>query len=433
MFSASEIKNVFDVDTALSGEMSRQIELWTEMYSGNAPWLNEDVCSLRLEQGIVREFANTVLTEMTVNVSDNRLNDIFKGSIRNLNENLQTGLATGAMVIKPLGATAVQFIPQNCFIPVEYDSRGRLLKVIFPDIRQTGENEYHIRLEYHKLSENGLEISNRAFKSNSRNTLGKECRLDTVDDWARLPPYIRYPDMKRQAFGYYRNPVSNTIDGSFVGVSVFDSAIGLIYRADKQFGRLDWEFESGERAVHVDESALNLSDGEIRADHTFKRLYRGLNIDASNGDLFKEFSPIIRQEDFSKGLDEYKRLIEFQTCLAYGDLSNPQTVEKTAQEVKTAKKRKYNMINAIQQNLQDCLEDLCYAFAFYNSMTGSGYEFSCCFKDSILADEETERKQDMQDVSIGAMPLWEYRMKWYGEDEETAKAKVSNSSAEVIE
>ena len=40
---------------------------------------------------------------------------------------------------------------------------------------------------------------------------------------------------------------------------------------------------------------------------------------------------------------------------------------------------------------------------------------------------ETERKQDLQDVSVGAMPLWEYRMKWYGEDEKTAKSKISDN------
>ena len=44
--------------------------------------------------------------------------------------------------------------------------------------------------------------------------------------------------------------------------------------------------------------------------------------------------------------------------------------------------------------------------------------------DSILTDEETERKQDMADVAAGFMHHWEYRMKWYGEDEETAKANV---------
>ena len=51
-------------------------------------------------------------------------------------------------------------------------------------------------------------------------------------------------------------------------------------------------------------------------------------------------------------------------------------------------------------------------------------EFVCKFNDSILTDEESERQQDRQDVSMGAMSLVEYRMKWYNEDENTAKGKV---------
>lgn len=51
-------------------------------------------------------------------------------------------------------------------------------------------------------------------------------------------------------------------------------------------------------------------------------------------------------------------------------------------------------------------------------------EFVCKFNDSILTDEESERQQDRQDVSMGAMSLVEYRMKWYNEDEATAKSKV---------
>lgn len=82
------------------------------------------------------------------------------------------------------------------------------------------------------------------------------------------------------------------------------------------------------------------------------------------------------------------------------------------------------MVGAIQENLKECLEDLVYGLAFYNSMLRSGYEFLCAFHDSILVDEETERQQDRQDVSMGVMSQLEYRMKWYNEDEATAKKNL---------
>ena len=66
--------------------------------------------------------------------------------------------------------------------------------------------------------------------------------------------------------------------------------------------------------------------------------------------------------------------------------------------------------------------------AFYNKMYRSGYELSCKFSDSILTDEESERQQDRQDVSMGVMSHAEYRAKWYGETLEEAEENLPAQS-----
>ncbi len=439
LFPSKTIEKVYKAEMAVSRDLCDKISLWEQMYCGSAPWVDDDaVISLRLEQASAREFANVTLNEMSASVTNEKLDKIFKSAMKDINIKLQKALATGAMIIKPLGTDKVQYVSQSEFIPIKYDVSGRLIKVIFPEIKKISDKEYYIRLEYHSLDyEKGLTITNRAFRSSSYDTLDKEIPLDSVPQWAKLEKEISYPLMKRPAFGYYVNPIDNTVDSSFGGISIFEPGIQLIKRADIQYGRLEWEFESGERAIHVDEIALRPvknADGTFSVPRLNERLFKGLNVQSANGeDFFKEFSPTLRQEDFIAGLNEYKREIEFALGLAYGDLSDPQSVEKTATEIKSSKKRKYNMVSAIQNNLKVCLEDLVYALAFYNSMTTQKYEFVCSFKDSILVDEETERTQDRQDVSMGVMPLWEYRMKWYGEDEQTAKKMTSDSVAQVLE
>lgn len=434
MLKKDDIKKMLDADIAISEQMLGKIEQWGRMLSGNADWVdNDSVFSLRLEQAVAREFANVSLNEMTINITNEGLKGIFDESIKDLNENLQKGLSFGAMIIKPLGKSGVQYVPQNAFIPVEYDARGRLIKVIFPEIKKAGESSFYIRLEYHSLDENGLTIINKAFKSSSRSTLGHPIPLASVKEWADLEERIAFPLMLRPAFGYYRNPIANTIDGSFCGVSIFDCAEKLIKQTDIQFGRLNWEFESGERAIHVDDIVLSLDSRKGGMSRLSKRLYRGLNTQLKAGeDLFKEFSPALREQAIINGLEEYKRNIEFAVGLSYGDISNPQAVEKTATEIKSAKKRKYNTVTAIQNNLQECLSDLCYALAFYNELATSGYEFNCDFKDSILTDEETERRQDKEDLAMGIMRPEEYRAKWYNESIEEAAKKLPQG-AEVLE
>ena len=427
---AKDIQTALNLKVALTQEMLDQIDTWQQCYTGHASWLSENVSSLRLEQSVVREFSNIVLNEMAAKVSVRPLDDLFRLAIRDLNQHLQEGLATGAMVVKPLGGDRVQYVAADAFVPVEYDSRGRLMKVVFPEFKKHGDR-YYTRLEYHDLDPKaGLTITNKAYVSASRGMLGREIPLSHVEEWAALPSITRYPEMKRPAFGYYRNPIANTIDRSHGGVSIFDSALHVFKKADMQFGRLDWEFESGERAVHVDLQALQ-KDGTLPKLN--RRLYRGLDLAAENGtELYKEYSPQLRQADFIAGLDEYKREIEFAVGLAYGDISNPQTVDKTATEIRSAKARKYNTVTAIQANLRDCLEDLVYALAFYNRMTKSGYSFICDFKDSILTDEDTERQRDIQELNLGILRPEEYRAKWHGETLETALQNLPQS-AEVLE
>lgn len=429
MFPLKDIRQALGVKLAITDDMMQSIEMWQKCFAGQAFWLSDSVISLRLEQAITREFANITLNEMTASVSNDKLQKIFETATEDLNSELQSGLATGAMVIKPLGGDKVQYISANAFVPIEFDARHRLVKVIFPEFKKIGDN-YYTRLEYHSLdTEKGLTITNTAYVSASEGQLGREIPLAAVDEWASLPNAVTYPAMLRPAFGYFRTPIKNTIDGSSCGVSVYANDINLIRKIDTQFGRLDWEFESGERAIHVDAAAFkNNSTAKLN-----KRLYRAVDVELGNEELFKDFSPAIRQGDITDGLNTYLRRLEFSVGLAYGDLSDPDTVAKTATEILSAKNRKYNTVSAIQKQLKYCLDDLVYALAFYNSLTTSGYTFVCDFKDSILTDEQTERTQDIQDLSLGILRPWEYRCKWMGETKEQAKKVLSEGNLEVLE
>ncbi len=436
MFGYTTIKAIVGKDITLSDTMINAINDWKKMLNGQADWITDYVKSLRIEEGICREFTDAALAEMDTSISNEKLNKIYQKSILSLNEELQDGLGMGSMIIKPLGPDKAEFVTADNFIPISFDDNKKPVDVGFLTVRRVGESDYYTRFERHYFTDGNLTIENKCYHSQSREDIGMLCSLDSIPEWAGINPGpVIYPGMTQMDFGYYRNPVKNKVDGSACGVSIFEAAIERIQKADIQGARLDWEYESGERAVHVDSRALkqDMNTGRFGMAKLNKRLYRGLNIeDGKDKDLLKEYSPEMRDEAYSRGMEEYKREIEFVVGLAYGDLSNVQYVEKTATEIKVAKIRKYNRVTAIQENLRECLEDFVAGLAFYNGLFTSGYEFNCEFHDSILIDEETERQQDRQDVAMGAMPLWEYRMKWYSEDEATAKSVVG-TPAEVIE
>lgn len=434
MFERTDLKQVLGSEIELTAQMIDAIDLWQNMLTGSAPWTNKTP-SLGLESGICREFADVAINEMQAKVEDNEsLDQIFQTAIRELNENLQDGLALGSLIIKPLLGGRVEYVTADSFIPIRFDN-GRPVDCVFIERKQINENKFYHRLERHTLTPAGLTITNKAYQSTSSTRIGTQVPLDAVEVWAGLPDEISYPGMDKIDFGYYRNPLKNRIDGSQCGVSVYSgTAVDRIKDADVQAARLDWEYESGERAIHVDERALKTSlNGKKSVAKSHERLYRGLNIDQKNDDLFKEYSPVMRDDSYRHGLESALRRVEFSVGLAYGDLSDAQYVEKTATEIKAAKQRKYNRVAAIQENLRACLKDLVDALAFYNSSYTTIYSLSCSFNDSILTDEEAERNQDRQDVSMGVMRLEEYRAKWYGEDVETALANLPEQAGAVLD
>lgn len=437
MFGYTTFKNIVGRDIALSETMIDAINEWKQMLDGEADWTGDQVESLGIEKGICREFADIVLVEMETSLSNERLDRIYQKGISSLNENLQHGLGLGSFILKPLGGEIAEFVTADKFVPISFSDDGKPNDVGFLTVKRVGESDYYTRFERHYFVNGNLTIENRCYHSQSASDIGTSCSLESVPEWENINPGpVTYPGMNQMTFGYYRNPIKNLVDGSACGVSIFEDAKGRIRRADTQAARFDWEFESGERAIHVDDRALKKDSrtGRFGMAKLNKRLYRGLNLeDGKDKELLREYSPEMRDEAYKRGLEEYKREIEFIVGLAYGDLSDVQDVEKTATEIKVSKSRKYNRVTAIQNNLADCLKDFAAGMAFYNGMYHSGYEFSCKFNDSILTDEETERQQDRNDVSMGVMALWEYRMKWYNEDEETAKAAVQQPEDTVIE
>jgi A118 family predicted phage portal protein len=333
----------------------------------------------------------------------------------------------------------VEYLTADKFIPVEFDTNGRLIKVIFVDSKKIADNMYYVRFERHELNGETLTITHNAYRSTNLLTLGGRLTLDSVPEWATLPEIVTFTGVKSPLFGYFVNSAKNTIDDSPCGISVFHSAIDTIKRYDEQFARLDWEFESGERAIHVDDTAIrpdggNGKKGKPTLAKFNSRLYRSLDLQSSDGkdELIKTYSPEFRDQSLIAGLNRYLRAIEFAVGLSYGDLSDISDVEKTAAEVKASKLRKYNTVNSIQANLRDCLEDLVYALAFYNRLTASGYEFVCDFKDSILTDEETEIAGMREDVAAGIIKPEIYIAKKYVVPEDEARGMMPQAAGAEV-
>mgnify|MGYP006907990165 FL=1 len=89
------------------------------------------------------------------------------------------------------------------------------------------------------------------------------------------------------------------------------------------------------------------------------------------------------------------------------------------------------LISSIQTALEHTFDALLYAMDVYATLyalaPAGEYEVAYDWGDSVLDDEDTKDKEfarDLQLVSANIMNDWELRAKYFGEDEETAKAAL---------
>jgi A118 family predicted phage portal protein len=442
----TSVKQALHVDIALSPEMVNALQTWALMYQNMSPWLTEDIDGLNLPAAIAGEIARAVTIEMHVEITGSAradyLHEQFELVVAKLREKIEQGCAKGGLMFKPYlsnGAIMVDYVQADQFYPIAFDGNGNITACVFADQRQVGA-DYYTRLEYHTMTAAGCEITNLAFKSQARDTLGSEVSLMVVADWSAILPRATITGINKPLFAYFRYPLANNIDStSPLGVSCYSRAVDLIEQADKQWYDLIWEFESGQRAMYVDVLAFG-KDKNGKAILPNKKLYRTIDTggDVGSGNkMFEDWTPSLREVNILNGLDAILRKIEFVCGLAYGTLSNPATIDKTATELKISQQRSYATIADTQKALEDCLEDLIDAmdvWATLGKLAPVGvYDAVFDWDDSIIVDKDTQFQQDMRLVTAGLMSKAKFLMRNFGMDEATAQTELSAIKAEQPE
>lgn len=433
LFPQAVVQREFGAPSAVSKTMEQNIGLWYSLYSNRPPWQTEDVKPLGLPSAICRELSRPTLSEFHANISGSKRADYlaerFAVASEGFQRALELGAALGGVAFKPYiygGELFVDVTGAAGFTPTKFDPSGRCVGGVFKDKPVKKDGKYYIRLEYHEFSGASCMIRNKAFYSDADGGVGAEAPLNAVEEWADLEPEMQVDNVTSPLFAYFKTPSYNSADAnSACGMSVYGDAatVELLRQADEQWERLRWEFKSSERKIMFDGFS---TAAEMYNDRLFE-----IGSFTSSGNLFQFIEPQIRDDALYRGIQNILRRIEFNVGLAYGDISDPQAVEKTATEIRNSKQRKYVLISTIQKELEHTFDSLLYAMdvyaSLYNLAPVGEYEATYDWGDSILDDEESKEKEfarDMQMLSAGILNDWEFRAKHMGEDEETAKASL---------
>lgn len=430
MFLLKNTLESFGIKTVASEAMGQAVRRWENMYKNSGP--------LMLPSSIASETARLTTLELKSEIGGSKraeyLNSQYRKVIEKIRIITEYACASGGVMLKPnvVGKEIeVSCIKSGCFIPTMYDVSGKITGAAFLD-RRYADNKIYTRIEHHTPEKGGYVIRNYVFVSEDEGSIGTRILPAAFEEWKDIAPVVRIENLKEPLFAYFRMPMANQVDeNSPLGVSVYSRCEKLIEDANRQYERLLWEFESGERALFVHDTAFK-TDKDGNRVLPDKRMYRLICGD----DLFEQWSPAIREENYTNGLNQILRRIEFNAGLAYGTLSDIESVDKTAEEIKESKQRSYSHIVDIQNSLKSALGELIGVMNTLTDLYGlcseGDYSVSFVFDDSIVADRKTEFAELCRMVEMGAMLPWEVRMWYFGEDEETAKQKLENIEKENL-
>lgn len=447
------IESVEHVDTPLTNEMANALDDWYKLYINDADWLSDKVKSLNLPAFISSELARQIVLEMKWSITGKAkesdqtasgelvsspraeyLKTEFERCIRVLRQKLEQGCAAGGMTVKPYpkdGHIYFDWTMDWSLYPIAFDDDGNLADVIFRDTYTEGKNIY-TRLERHIVEGDDVRITQRAFRSTSRETIGVEVSLSEVPFWAQLEPEAVVRNTGGPLFGWYRVAAANSVDvESPMGASCYCKARDTIKEADIQYSRLLWEYEGSELAIDVDPTVLRpkkTEGGGVEMPKLNERLFRAVDADKGDRDLYSVFSPSIRDVSIINGLNQLFMRIEDLCGLARGTVSDPNMEARTAYELKIVKQRSYATIADNQKALEGCLKDVIRAMdvyaSLYNLAPEGEYEVSFEWDDSIITDTEQQMNERRMLLNDGIMSKAEFREWYFGETKEQAEAAV---------
>ena len=466
MIPYRDIESVERIETPLSTDMINALNDWYMMYINQAPWLRDEdsdegmVKSLNLPSFIASEIARQVIIELKWDITGKTkdgeegetkpnprseyLKEEFEKVFTDLRQKLEQGCAAGGMTLRPY--------PKNDHIhfgwtmawslyPVAFGDDGQLTDVIFKDSYTEGKT-FYTRLERHQVEGDNVKITQKAFKSENRESIGVEIPLSTVPIWADLKDEAIINNSDGQMFGWFKVASANNIDvESPMGASVFSKATDLIEQADRQYSRLLWEYEGSELAIDVDPTVLRpkkAEGGGVEMPKLNKRLFRAVDADKGDRDLYEVFSPPIRDGNLVNGLNQLLIRIEDVCGLSRGTISDANVADaRTATEMRILKQRSYATIADNQKALETCFRDVIRAMdkfaTIYHLAPEGEYEVSFDWDDSILVDKDQEMNEDLALLSSGVIGKVEFRMRRFGETKAQAEQALEDIRKEQAE
>jgi A118 family predicted phage portal protein len=334
---------------------------------------------------------------------------------------LAFAMGTGAFVeYKDGEKVIIDYIRAGMIYPLSWDN-GIIKECAFASERVEGKDK-KVYLNIHRLNEQGNYIvENKIFIRNGNN----------------LTPTVLPDDVAEQVitgssiplFQIIKPNIVNNIDLDCpMGISVYANAIDQLEGCDLIYDSYCNEFRLGKKRIMV---PITMAQMLMEEDGTMTPIFDdndtefySMQVSKDAEQKLQEINMEIRAEDHDRGMEKALALLSKKCGMGNDRYKFEDGAVKTATEIISDKSDLFQNLKKHEIVLESALFDLVSAIAYLSGINTKP-EISVNFDDSIIEDSNTEKMRFLQEVRDGVRQKWEYRKKWYGEDEETAKKMIS--------
>jgi hypothetical protein len=455
-------------DYNLLSEYYSKIDIWRDWWRGfYEPFhrykelagdraVTRELYTLKMAKKVCEDWASILLNEKTEITVKDKASEIFlhgdgkSPGVLEQNDFWQLGNAlvekgfysgTGAFILKldgmklqgqsviksPEAKLRIDYLTAHNIIPLTI-RHGQIIEAAFAsEVLEKGKR--FVYLEVHELNEKSYKITNRYFSEDSNVLIEKplpEGILSEVNTGSDIP-----------LFAVFSPNIVNTFPNTNgLGMSIFAHAIDNLKGVDLAFNNLCRDFKLGGKKVFYSDSLIrvDMEGNKVTPDDTMQQLFSvvgelPLREDGKNS-LMTEYNPDLRVQANKDGIQAHLDYLSFKVGFGtkHYQFNGGQIVTATQytgdkQELIQNAAKHYIVI---EKTIKQLVRAILWAGKeILGQSVNSDAEVTVQFEDSYIIDKESERMRDLQEIRDGIMQKWEYRVKWYGEDEATAKKMVA--------
>ena len=353
--SGGVFSEAFGASDGSSPKMKRGILEWLRLYYGTDQ-------RLQIPYTIVRKLISGVFCEY----------DAPGLKALPQREAMELALICGESFLKPVPG-GWKPISRGSILVFSRDMWGEPTDVGLMEKTALGRHKFTL-LERRTLAPDGtLTIVNRLFRSQGSG-LGREVSLKSHPAYGELPARFTYPQaMDSVGLIRLKTPMTNCVDGSAEGVSIYAPAAGLIAALEENESQLDSEFRNGQSRLVVSRDLLDA--GQLK-----DTVFVALDESPENVGI-TVFSPQLRQESYLQRQQAYLRVVENIIGLRRGLLSSVEETDRTATEITCSEGDYMATLVALRQVWEEAVEK---ASRLQEALTGQPLDTQIAWGDGVL-------------------------------------------------